>query len=178
MRFCHEFVTQIGIAFTTFRVCYDEGRKSHHFKSMTGKRILVVDDEERMVRFIRLNLEHDGFHVIEAYNSQQAMDRLRETLPAEVLVLPAHGKPFRGALPRLGQLIDEHERGLEKLRRLCREPRRAVDVFPALFKARIDERNLIMATGEAVAHFNYLIEEGEIDRETDQDGVNWYRSRT
>ena len=23
--------------------------------------ILVVDDEERMARFIRLNLEHDGF---------------------------------------------------------------------------------------------------------------------
>ena len=27
------------------------------------RRILVVDDEERMVRFIRLNLEHDGFQV-------------------------------------------------------------------------------------------------------------------
>jgi len=25
-----------------------------------NRRILVVDDEERMVRFIRLNLEHDG----------------------------------------------------------------------------------------------------------------------
>ena len=26
-----------------------------------NRRIMVVDDEERMVRFIRLNLEHDGF---------------------------------------------------------------------------------------------------------------------
>ena len=32
------------------------------------RRILVVDDEERMVRFIRLNLEHDGFQVFEAFN--------------------------------------------------------------------------------------------------------------
>ena len=45
-----------------------------------NRRILVVDDEERMVRFIRLNLEHDGFQVVEAFNSQQAMDKLRETL--------------------------------------------------------------------------------------------------
>ena len=31
------------------------------------RRILVVDDEERMVRFIRMNLEHDGFQVAEAF---------------------------------------------------------------------------------------------------------------
>ncbi len=48
--------------------------------------ILVVDDEERMVRFIRLNLEHDGFQVVEAFSGQQAMDRLRETLPEVVLL--------------------------------------------------------------------------------------------
>ena len=43
------------------------------------RRILVVDDEERMVRFIRLNLEHDGFQVSEAFNGKQAIDKLRDT---------------------------------------------------------------------------------------------------
>ncbi len=43
------------------------------------RRILVVDDEERMVRFIRMNLEHDGFQVIEASNGKQAIDKLRDT---------------------------------------------------------------------------------------------------
>lgn len=52
----------------------------------TNRVILVVDDEERMVRFIRLNLEHDGFIVAEAYNSHQAMDKLRETLPDLILL--------------------------------------------------------------------------------------------
>jgi DNA-binding response OmpR family regulator len=42
------------------------------------RRILVVDDEERMVRFIRMNLEHDGFLVIEAFNGKQAVDKLRD----------------------------------------------------------------------------------------------------
>ena len=39
-----------------------------------------------MVRFIRLNLEHDGFQAVEAFTGQQAMDRLRETLPDLVLL--------------------------------------------------------------------------------------------
>lgn len=52
----------------------------------SNRRILVVDDEERMVRFIRLNLEHDGFLVEEAFSGQQAMDRLRQTLPDLVLL--------------------------------------------------------------------------------------------
>src|SRR4030066_1784925 len=50
------------------------------------RRILVVDDEERMVRFIRLNLEHDGFRVTEAYKGSQAIDRLRSALPDLVLL--------------------------------------------------------------------------------------------
>ena len=106
----------------------------------------------------------------------ESIDLLESRLPEEVLVLPAHGKPFTGAHVRLAQLRDEHEEGLEKLRVLCREPRRAVDVFPALFKSRIDDRNLIMATGEAVSHLRYLQELGEVECEADSQGVNWYRN--
>jgi two-component system KDP operon response regulator KdpE len=51
-----------------------------------NRRILVVDDEERMVRFIRLNLEHDGFRVIEAFKGSQAIDRMRSALPELVLL--------------------------------------------------------------------------------------------
>ncbi len=54
--------------------------------SLRGRRILVVDDEERMVHFIRLNLEHDGFQVIEAFRGSQALDRLRSDLPDLVLL--------------------------------------------------------------------------------------------
>lgn len=48
--------------------------------------ILVVDDEERMARFIRLNLEHDGFRVVEAYRGMQALQALRDSLPDLVLL--------------------------------------------------------------------------------------------
>ncbi len=50
------------------------------------RKILVVDDEERMVRFIRLNLEHDGFLVSEAFNGKQALQQLREESPDLVLL--------------------------------------------------------------------------------------------
>jgi two-component system, OmpR family, alkaline phosphatase synthesis response regulator PhoP len=49
-------------------------------------RILVVDDERRMVGFIRLNLEQDGFEVIEACNGTEALDRLRDSLPDLILL--------------------------------------------------------------------------------------------
>ena len=100
---------------------------------------------------------------------------LKASLPNDVLVLPAHGKPFRGAHERLDAMIDEHVIGLEKLLEHCEEPRRAVDAFPALFKSRISDGNLMMATGESLAHLNYLIDDGSLRAETDNDGVNWYQ---
>ena len=48
--------------------------------------ILVVDDEERMARFIRLNLEHDGFKVVEAYNGMKALQNLRDRMPDLILL--------------------------------------------------------------------------------------------
>lgn len=51
-----------------------------------NKLILVVDDEERMARFIRLNLEHDGFQVIEANRGMQAIQLIRDNLPDVVIL--------------------------------------------------------------------------------------------
>ncbi len=53
---------------------------------LKDRRILVVDDEERMVRFIRLNLEHDGFRVVEAFNGTQAINKVRSSLPDLILL--------------------------------------------------------------------------------------------
>jgi DNA-binding response OmpR family regulator len=53
---------------------------------MDRRRILVVDDEERMVRFIRMNLEHDGFQVGEAFNGKQAIQKIRDFTPDVILL--------------------------------------------------------------------------------------------
>lgn len=54
--------------------------------SQKRRKILIVDDEERMVRFIRLNLEHDGYGVVEAFNGKQALQRLRDSVPDIILL--------------------------------------------------------------------------------------------
>ena len=102
--------------------------------------------------------------------------KLLVEVPEDVLVLPAHGKPFRGGHDRLRALIAEHEEGLDKLLVLCAEPQRAVDTFSALFRSRITDSNLIMATGEALAHLNYLLLRGKLTTTRDDDGVLWYSS--
>jgi glyoxylase-like metal-dependent hydrolase (beta-lactamase superfamily II) len=103
---------------------------------------------------------------------------LKSRVPADVLVLPAHGKPFRGAHFRLDALIAEHQSGLQKLETACEDRKRAIDVFPVLFKSKINNSNLIMATGESIAHLNYLRNLGRITVERDENGVDWYSRST
>ena len=100
--------------------------------------------------------------------------KLKALLPEDVLVLPSHNEPFRGAPLRLQELIDLHEKNMEKLLALCVEPKRAVDCFPALFRSRITSGNYTMAAGESLAHLNCLRVRGGIARNTDGDGVDWY----
>ncbi len=104
----------------------------------------------------------------------ESLRAIKLRLPEDVLVLPAHGRPFKGAHARLDALVDEHLSGLDELLALCTEPQRAIDVFPALFKGRITKGNLIMATGESLAHLNYLVAAGELQSDI-EDGVRWYR---
>lgn len=55
-------------------------------KTPRRQRILIVDDEKGLVRMMRMNLEHDGFEVVEANNGAQAMDRLRAVIPDLILL--------------------------------------------------------------------------------------------
>ena len=107
-----------------------------------------------------------------------SLHMLKDRVASDTLVLPSHGRPFRGVRQRLDALIAEHEQALDALADRLKTPQRAVDVFPALFKTEIKRGNLIMATGESIAHLNYLIGRGIVERERDADQVDWYRSST
>jgi glyoxylase-like metal-dependent hydrolase (beta-lactamase superfamily II) len=92
----------------------------------------------------------------------------------DVLVLPSHNEPFRGLHTRLRQLNDWHEDTLGRLRQALRERKRATNVFDILFHRPVSSNILTFATGEALAHLNYLLRRGEIAREIDAEGVAWY----
>jgi glyoxylase-like metal-dependent hydrolase (beta-lactamase superfamily II) len=106
-------------------------------------------------------------------------EKLLERLPEDVLVLPAHNEPFRGAHKRLRHLIDGHEVALSRLKqRLAERPRTVLDTFVAIFGRKINPDELGMATGEALAHLNCLIYRGEVKAAPGPDGVTLYSLTT
>ncbi len=100
--------------------------------------------------------------------------RIREILPDDVLVLPAHEAPFYGLHVRLSQLIEAHNRDLRSLFDHLHQPRRVVDCFPPLFSREIDADSIGLATGETMAHLNCLLGRRRITRRRDESGVDWY----
>jgi len=103
-----------------------------------------------------------------------ALERLKANLPSDLFVLPGHGEPFYGVTTRLEALLRGHEVALKRLERTLKTPSRAVDVFGALFARPIGDSVLSMATGEALAHLNYLERQGRIRRDRDAEGVDWW----
>jgi glyoxylase-like metal-dependent hydrolase (beta-lactamase superfamily II) len=92
-------------------------------------------------------------------------------LPDETLVLPSHGKPFRGVHTRIAQLHAHHEARLAEVVAACREPQSAVDIVPVMFRRQLDAHQLSFALGEALAHLHKLWNDGILRRVTGPDGV-------
>jgi len=85
-------------------------------------------------------------------------------LPDDVLVLPSHGRPFRGLHRRLADLRTHHEERLAEIETFCRTPRTAAQVADKLFGDGLDSHQAMFAVGEAVAHLNHLIRRGTLER--------------
>jgi glyoxylase-like metal-dependent hydrolase (beta-lactamase superfamily II) len=109
-----------------------------------------------------------------------SLAKVKREVPDDVLVLPAHNECFRGLHARIDALVQGQLRSLERLRRALTEPKRAIDVFGALFARPIGEKDvalLSMATGESLACLSHLVYRGEVTRTLDESGVAWYRLR-
>lgn len=101
--------------------------------------------------------------------------RLRNQLPGNVLVLPAHQEPFAGLHVRLSQMIESHEKSLDRLLAFLAEPRTAIECFSPLFKRTLTGSHVQLAIGEALAHLNCLIRRRLVTRTTRKDGVYLYQ---
>jgi len=101
----------------------------------------------------------------------ESIRRYRE-LPADMLVLPSHGLPFRGAHARIAQLEAHHAERLAELQAACTvAPRTANDVLELLFRRKLDTSQIFFAMGESIAHLHYLHYDGQLARNVGADGV-------
>ncbi|MBP2228673.1 glyoxylase-like metal-dependent hydrolase (beta-lactamase superfamily II) [Azospirillum agricola] len=98
-------------------------------------------------------------------------------LPADTLVLPSHGLPFRGLHARAAELAGHHRARLEEILEFCGAPRTAAAVTRRLFDRPLDPHQMVFAIGEAIAHLNHLIRRGDLAREAGPDGIDLYRRR-
>jgi glyoxylase-like metal-dependent hydrolase (beta-lactamase superfamily II) len=104
----------------------------------------------------------------------QSIARYRE-LPADVLVLPSHGKPFRGAHARVKELEAHHAKHFGELHEALKgKSLSAAELLGVLFRRPLDAHQTFFAMGEAIAHLHYLYYAGRASRAIGPDGVMRY----
>lgn len=86
------------------------------------------------------------------------------SLPADTLVLPSHGEPFRTLHARLETLAAHHAMRLDTLAAGCRDPATAFEAAQLLFPRAAQEQGQIgFAVGETLAHLRRLERQGRVE---------------
>ena len=94
----------------------------------------------------------------------RSLERLKATLPEDVLVLPGHRLPFVGLHTRADELIAHHEARCMAVVEACkRGPQTVAELVPVIFGRKIDDpHQLVFAFSEALAHVNILVRSGRL----------------
>jgi excisionase family DNA binding protein len=101
-----------------------------------GPLVLIVDDDERLREYVRVNLEAEGYEVREAGSAEEALDALGERSPDLIL------------LDVMMPQVD----GWETLRRI--QEHTGVGAIPVImFSGKVDERSAAEAESRGVQGF-------------------------
>ena len=101
-----------------------------------------------------------------------SIERMR-AIPADTLVLPSHGRPFKGLHTRIDQLQAHHDaRFVDVLEALAAKgPQSAFELVPVIFRRPLDLHQMTFAMGESIAHMHALWFRGKLARRLGDDGV-------
>lgn len=99
-----------------------------------------------------------------------------QALPAETLVLPAHNFPFWGLRKRLAELIEGHQVDLQKLVPACHEAKTIMQLVKVMYDRELTLFDLLLASGECLAHVHYLMHQGTLVRSISSDGCYLYKA--
>ncbi len=98
-------------------------------------------------------------------------------VPADTLILPAHGLPYRGVHARIADLDVHHRERLDVVAEACAAPASATELMPRLFRREIGPGQIALAIGEVLAHVHCLEADGRVGRSQDSAGL-WRFQRT
>lgn len=165
---------EIGIGGRSWRVIMGYGHAPEH-AALYSSELGVLISGDMVLPKISTNISVWSIDP-EGNPLQQFLHSLKRyaRLPADTLVLPSHGLPFRGLRERVEQLDEHHSQHFEELHEACARPLSAFEAIPALFQRELDTHQLFFAMGEAMAHLHYLYYQGSLKRSTDADGVIRY----
>jgi glyoxylase-like metal-dependent hydrolase (beta-lactamase superfamily II) len=103
------------------------------------------------------------------------LNKIKDTLTDDTLVLPGHDWPFTGGPARAEELIDHHHFRLNQImERAADGPMTVADGMKVLFDREFGPHELFFATGETAAHMIYLVTTGRLTTE-DRGGVTFYK---
>lgn len=91
-------------------------------------------------------------------------------LPADTLVLPSHGVPFRGLRERVAWLADHHYERLGQFHALFNGPKSAFAAARERFPTAMVDGGAFMAISETLSHLHRLVAGGHLERWCEPDG--------
>jgi glyoxylase-like metal-dependent hydrolase (beta-lactamase superfamily II) len=143
----------------------DGHAEGHLCLSNAAARVLISGDQ--VLPSISSNISY-GFRFADKNPLGSYLDSLQRLrkLAAETLVLPSHGVPFYGLQQRIDDLTSHHEEQLTLVQERCREPKTAAELLPSMFRRELKGIHLFLAFGEALAHLEYLVHAGRLQRVT------------
>ena len=141
----------------------DGHAEGHLCLSNAAARVLISGDQ--VLPSISSNISY-GFRFADPNPLGSYLDSLQRLrkLSTETLVLPSHGVPFYGLQQRIDDLTSHHEEQLTLVQERCREPKTAAELLPTMFRRELKGIHLFLAFGEALAHLEYLVHAGRLQR--------------
>lgn len=158
----------VPIGGRNWRIITGTGHSPEH-AAMYCEELRVLIAGDMLLPRITTNV-HVGAAAPETDALQEYLDSLQRflPLPADTLVLPSHGRPFRGLRARVEQLQRHHAQRCEALLQAAATPKSAAELLPALFDRDIsDPHQLQFAMGETIAHLNHLARQQRLLPEDD-----------
>jgi glyoxylase-like metal-dependent hydrolase (beta-lactamase superfamily II) len=159
---------------TGWRVVEGHGHSPEHASLYSAERGVLIAGDMLLPRISTnvsvVAVERDGDPLTRFLDSLRAF----EALPADTLVLPSHGLPFRGIPLRVAQLRAHHEARLgerEDAVRAADARSSAAALGPVLFRRELDLQQRYFAMGEAIAHLNFLWHAARLERRVAADGT-------